>query len=516
MSAKILEMCNLDEYVRYSVDDVQFLNDVPVHDKESKEALRGRLVTTYGNDDSFSAIPSCLCDTPKMAINAGSICPTCHTRITSRISDDIQPEFWIRVDKTKIQKFIHPLAMLFFTGGFSFGSGQGPSPNTHIFLRWLLSNNVILPDKLPRKINTMVAKVESMGIKRGLENIETEIDKIIDLLISNTTNGAKANDLREFFTVNRQHILTEVMPFPPKALFALEDTPFKKYYDGVIDKALDAAFTFAKGMPREPSPRDPGDLAAAMCAISEFNCDINSRVLTGKSKWLRRVCYGNRLNYTFRCVVTSEHGLHRRSTMRVPYPILVTLLKPRILAILEKEMTLYDAKNFLAEWTTKRHEKIVNIVEEMIDNTPKITKLSSEEYVRRNPETGRCELLPLPSKLTSIKNPKGGGGIPTASTRYPSLARGSTQNERIVGFADGDTIQPSILDLVAWNMDFDGDNLTGTLGLDIKTAEDWEKLDGYYDIHSVAHPTNLKPNIRLMDAVISTIANWVEREEMVI
>jgi len=515
MSAKILQICDLDEFVKYSDETIQFLNDVSIHDKESKEALRNRLVTTYTNDDTFSAVPSCLCETPKMAINVNSICPVCRTKITSPLTDDIKPEFWIRADKSKIPKFIHPLPMMFMTSGFRYGSSQTHTPNTFIFLRWLLSNNVILPDKLPRKIITMVAQAEAMGIKRGLENIETEIDKIIDLLIKNTANGRKAMELREFFTTYRDMILTEVIPFPPKALFALEDTPFKKYYDGVIDKALDAAFTFAKGLPRESSPRDAGDLAAAMCSIAEFNCDINSRVLTGKSKWLRRVCYGNRLNYTVRCVVTSEHGIHRRATMRVPYPLLVTMLKPKILAVLEKDMTLYEAKAFLVTHSTKRHPRVVGIIEDMIDKTLEITTLSSEEYVYKDPASGRVKVSRIPSKLETIANPKG-GGIPTSATRYPSLARSSTQNARVVGIADGDAIQISVMDLIGPNCDFDGDNITVTLGLDAKTARDWEYLDQYYDIWSVAHPMKAKANIRLMDAPVSTIANWVDSEELII
>jgi hypothetical protein len=508
-------MCNLDEYIKYSDEDIQFINDVPAYDKETREALRNRLVTTYGNDDSFSSVPRCLCPSPKSAINTGTICPTCKTKISSPLTDEIKPEFWIRVDKTKVNKFIHPLAMLFLTSGFQYGNGKTQSPNTYIFLRWLLSNNVILPDKLPRKIVTMVAKATSMGIKRGLENIETELPKIIDLLITSTAGSAKSADIKEFFTLHKDNLLTEVMPFPPKALFALEATPFKQYYDGVIDKALDAAFTFAKGLPRVASARDSGDIASAMCSIAEFNCDINSRTLTGKNKWLRRVCYGNRLNYTIRCVVTSEHGLHRRSTCRVPYPLLVTVLKPRILAVLEKTRTLHESKMFLIKYTTNRHIEIVKIIEDLIDNTPLTTKLSSCEYVRKNPSTGRVEILPLPSKLETISSPKG-GGIPAAGTRYPSLARSSTQNIRVVGIADGETVQICVTDLVGFNMDFDGDNITMTFGMDAKTADDWQYLDQFYDIHSVANPTQIKPNVRLMDAVISTIANWVESEELVI
>ena len=127
------------------------------------------------------------------------------------------------------------------------------------------------------------------------------------------------------------------------------------------------------------------------------------------------------MGYSFRCVITSDSGVHDYETIQIPYSQAVTLLREHLLNKLHRlGYNERDAKAYVTQHTKIKDKLLMKLLHQLIKEAP---------------------------------SPK---GIRSLWIRYPSLARASIQALHINRISDF-SASLSTLATVGPNADYDGD-----------------------------------------------------------
>jgi hypothetical protein len=95
----------------------------------------------------------------------------------------------------------------------------------------------------------------------------------------------------------------------------------------------------------------------------------------------------------------------------------------------------------------------------------------------------------------------------------PSLLQASAQRVRLTRFKTDPkdhTISISILIVVGFNADFDGDALNVSIGTDNLMADRWLPLAPEYNIFALDVPGKISRNITIPKPIIATISEYLE------
>lgn len=443
LGTRVFKFINLDNVIQKMEKPPIIINQLSLDTEEDRKLLESLTVTRYEATDVFSTVPTCSCRKTKTAEALGTICEHCGTEVVSHHNQAIESELWISVPNG-IEWFLAPLPWIFLNQKLSARGFNG--------LQWAMDSKIPDPEESNKKASSIVNRFKQANFQRGLSNLKDQFDIIVDVAIKETQSSQKRTELLNFIDYYRENLFVKHIPIPSKVAFAIENTAYGNYFDRTMASAIEAIFTAAGTSTMYNVKRLETRFTSIMVNLTAYYEDVIANNLSSKSGWLRRVNYGTRMNYSFRNIITSYHGLHEVDTILVPYHQLLTVLEPLVIAHLIREYnyTHSQAQAYVIQHATDKDPLLWEILETFIDETPPAPVPETSQVVTLDPG-GKPILTDLPCTLTTRKVRKG-GGIRCALTRYPSLARSSTQGLRIVGLSDCE-IRISVLALRGPNAD---------------------------------------------------------------
>ncbi|QNI21051.1 RNA polymerase beta prime subunit [Vibrio phage vB_pir03] len=414
------------------------VNELSVDTKDDERFLESLTVTTCSTTDVLENRPRCLCGKYNKAHQVGIQCDVCGQVVASPNLRAIQSDLWIAAPH-EIEFLFMPLAWVMLSKPLTHRKFNG--------LEWMCNPNKVTPEVSSNRANCKTTRIiegfHNLGIRRGLRSVIENFDVILDkIILKNITNVQRRLELQLFVQKYRNAIFTRVIPLPSKVAMIIEETSVGTYYDQTIDSAVEAAFTAAGIKEERDITRLEARFTSVMVNLGEYYQNVVTNVLSGKPGWLRRVLYGNRLNFSYRGIITSRHEPHEYDTLIVPYNQLLSCLQHVVVRRLVRQhgFTLSAAMAYVNEHAKDCDPLLWHILEDLIDETP---PLKPNEVSPVEAEIG-CTL-----KTRSVRK---GRGIITTLTRYPSLDRLSTQRFRIVGISRDD-IKISVISIKGPNAD---------------------------------------------------------------
>lgn len=466
MYAKFLDIQNMED-VFNQVQNPMFLNDLQAYTKEERRNLKELIVTTYRDADVMSSIPSCLCGKSRNGYQLGEIATCCNTEVSTVTTRKMQSDIWIRKPESAAP-FITPIAW-----GRLLKYGHTSKFNA---IEWFANPNKPNPPTTHQASMNLMNKLLALDIPRGYNNLVKHLDVVIDALEGNIPRWQRA-EYRMFFERNRKKIFTRYVPIPSRITFIIEETAVGNYYDSAMNACMDAAMLAVDIETVRDQRKLEGHVATILTNLSSYYDMVIKEFISKKPGWLRQLRYGSRMDYTFRNIITCQFEPHDYHDIQVPYDLSVTILTPHLMNKLvnKHDMSYRQAYDYIEQHTKKKDKLLESLLFELIEDSPE-------------------------------------HGLAIAITRYPSLARTSTQGFKVTGFTT-DYTRYSSLATVGPNADFDGDILSGAFMVDLDSSERAKMLDGVYDIHSVTDPGKIKGNVKLPDTVVTQLFNAINNEE---
>jgi hypothetical protein len=354
-------------------------------------------------------------------------------------------------------------------------------------------------------------QVQELNIPRGYNNFVEHFDEIVDALFDLKgfrSTGAKMvsggfldrlwtkvgnliarvlnmkpkkeiDPLHLLIKTQRDCVFSQYLPLPNRALLVIEETNVGTYVDPIVTGAVDAIRTIV-GIDSPLSSfsvrTKENRTVKALAQIAEFNDELARTTLAKKEGIFRKHVFGTRSHFSFRGVISSLTDTHEYDEIHIPWGIGVSLLELHLMGkLLRRGYTPNEARAFLYEHAQKYHPLLDELFQLLISECP---------YK----------------------------GLPVVFQRNPSLERGSAQAmfiTKVKTDVEIPTVSLSILSVVGFNADFDGDQLNGTLSIDLMTAEQLRKLAPHMSVFGLDAPRAVSRNLSIPKPVVATMANWV-------
>jgi hypothetical protein len=466
-----------NEYLSKEPIIVNDLPDISEADREKNDKL---IFTKYDliNSDLLSNIPSCECGNTVGVDKLGDgmdikavVCPDCHTEVKALHQQDLEPLLWLRAPEG-VRAIINPIIWTMLSGK------NGFEKSNYDVIRWIC-DTTYKPQAI--KEPPVIDFIRKSGIPRGYNNFVENFDAIMDFMFNlKFYSKKKLAPLKALLKEYRHTVFSQHLPLPNRSLLVLEETNHGTYVDPTAPIAVNA-IRMMVGIDSAlsiHSLRVKENRTIKMIIETASFYDENSRTVLAKKEGIfRKHIFGTRSHFSGRAVISSLTDNHRYDEIHLPWGMSVGMFELHLKNKLLKEgMTPWDADAFLAEHTQKYHPKLDEMFQQIIARSPI------------------------------------GGGIPCVLQRNPSLARSSAQAmfiTKVKTDVNVPTISMSILAVVGFNADFDGDQLNLTLSLDLVTANELYRLAPHQSTFDLNAPRTVSRNLSMPKTVIATISNWL-------
>lgn len=450
------------------------INDFDNTSIEQRKIFDKIIYTEYDNADLLSNVPTCECGALYGQHAENLTCKICRTRVESPLEQDLEPLVWMRSP--------NGVAPLMNTAAWSMTCKRFERQGYN-FIRHFADRdyrpNVKDPDAL--------AEVESWGIRRGYNSFYENFDILMNLFFESKhfrLKKGERDDFRILYETQRNAFFSNFLPLPNRSALVIENTNVGKYVDNTIPGIIDAIHTMVGiDTPMKSATIRVKENRAikTIIQLQEFAEQTIRNKLAKKPGIFRKHIYGTRTHFSFRAVISSNTDVHDYDELHLPWGLAINLLNLHLRNKLMNKhgMTPNEALGFLLEHSLKYHPLIDQLFKELIDECP---------YK----------------------------GLPVIFQRNPSLERGSIQAmfvTKIKPDASVTTVSLSILAVVGFNADFDGDQLNGTLLLDNYTAEEMKALAPHKSVFDMNTPRTPARNSSMPKPVTATIANWYHMDE---
>lgn len=471
-----LEVEDLDAKFHQKTQTPMVINDISSDSEADKERLN-RLILTKYSTDFLSNLPQCECGEIVGEHCIGVTCKVCNTPVTSPMNQSLEPLLWMRAPKG-VEALINPAIWSMMNAAFKVNGFE--------LIRWLCDKNYKPPVKTPPVVETL----QSMGLQQGYNNFIRNFDQIWQQLLSLRVFKAKRQiqDIAELDMLIREKrniIFPQHLPLPNRALLVIETNNTGTWVDPIVTGAVDAIRTMQgidTKMSTHPQWIRENRTIKALVQYAKFQEDLYRTVVAKKDGVLRKHVYGTRCNWSFRSVITSNTGVHEYDELHISWGIGVSVFSIHLTnKLIRRGFTPNEIKAFLYEHAQKYHVLLDELFVELIKESP---------YK----------------------------GIPVVFQRNPSLERGSAQAMFVTKIKTDvmvPTVSLSILSVVGYNADFDGDQLNGTVSLDNMTAEELRGLAPHMSVFGLDEPRAVSRNLSMPKPVISSIANMLDTPEEV-
>lgn len=450
------------------------INDFAEASEDDKDAFNKMIYTKYSTDDLLSNLPTCECGEIAGEHNVGVMCRNCNTVVQAPLEQDLEPLVWMR-RPNGVKALINPIVWTMLNEKFKRSGFE--------IIRWLCDTTY----KAQVKVPPMMESVQALGIARGYNNFIENFDAITDSLFELKVFKQRGvtDPLQQLLREQRQSVFSEYLPLPNRSLLVIEESNVGTYVDPIVTGAVDAIRT----MVSIDSPLSSHNLRTkenrtvkTIAQLAEFYDGLYRTTLAKKEGIFRKHVYGTRSHFSFRAVISSLTASHDYDELHIPWGIGVSVFRIHLLnKLFRRGYAPNEAIAFLNEHAQKHHPLLQELFELLITESP-------------------------------WRSASGKPGVPVVFQRNPSLERGSAQ-AMFVTLVKPDAIIPtvslSILSVVGFNADFDGDQLNGTLSLDNHTAEELRKLAPHMSTFDLNDPRAVSKNLAMPKPVVATIANWV-------
>lgn len=462
-----LQLENFDKLMDLAVrHNPIIVNDISDATQDSKEAFN-RLIYTRYNTDLLSNLPTCECGENVGEYLVGKICSNCHTPVVATQEQELEPIVWIRAPQG-VRALINPIVWGMLNEHFT--------RNGYQILRHLCSPSYKPPNAVPK----IMDEIMQFGWPRSYNFFVDNFDTIITQLFQMKGFKSKKNEtdpLHQLVMEQRDCVFSKFLPLPNRALLVIEDNPMGVFVDPIVFNAVDAIRTLT-GIDTPFSPHSQqvreNRTIKTIDQLFLFYDNINRTIIAKKEGIFRKHIYGTRSHFSFRAVISSITSRHHYEELHIPWGIGVSVFRIHLMSkLLRRGHTVNSALSFLNKHAQLYHPLLDALFQELIIECP------------------------YP-------------GIPVVFQRNPSLERGSAQAlfvTQVKTDVNIPTVSLSILDVVGFNADFDGDQLNGTLSIDHVTAEALEALAPHKSAFGLDEPRQVTKNFSWPKTVIATVAS---------
>lgn len=468
-----LKLVNFNELFHQKVRTTPFIiNDMSDSSEKEKNTLNSLIYTKYSTD-LLSNLPSCECGEVVGEYNIGVLCPVCSNPVRAPMEQDLEPLVWMRSPKG-VAPLINPIVWTMLNRKFTRSGFE--------ILRWICDTTYKPQVKVPPVMEAVQTLLTTLNIQRGYNNFVAQFDRIIaglfELKVFRLRKGV-IDPLQDAIRQQRDCVFSEYLPLPNRSLLVIEETNVGTYVDPIITGAVDAIRTMVaidNPLANHSTRTKENRTIKTIAQLAEFYEGLYRFTLAKKEGIFRKHVFGTRSHFSFRAVISSLTDEHDYDELHIPWGIGVSVLRIHLMnKLLRRGMVPNQAIAFLNEHSQKYHPLLEELFQLLIDECP---------YK----------------------------GIPVVFQRNPSLERGSAQAMYITKVKTDvsiPTVSLSILSVKGFNADFDGDQLNGTLSLDLLTAEELVKLAPHMSTFDLNDPRRVSKNLSMPKPVVSTIANWM-------
>lgn len=471
--AVYLKLRNFNKAFTQLIEPAIFLNDLANTTEEDREHIRN-LITSRYTGDMISLLPSCLCGATKNEASASKKCLVCHTVVKSSIESDIQSALWFRQPRG-VSQLINPTVWFWLddrtsVSGFS--------------VMQYLTDRTYKPDvnKVPVAI---LKRFSDAGISRGYNEFVAKFDKILEIFFDIKQFRIKGEpDLLPYVLEEyKDAIFSHSIPLPSKTLFIEEKSNQVTYLDDVTRDALDMIplmISIDRDYHDQSTHVKENRTAKCIARLAKFYKAYYKANLSGKPGQIRRHMFTSRTIFSFRCVISSITGVHKHDQIYVPWGVGLTAFRPHLVnKMLKYGMDLNSAVGLLMAHIGKYHPLLDRFLKELVSESRD-------------------------------------GVIYAILQRNPSLLKGSAQRVGIAGFhtdPGNHTIAMSISLCVAFNADFDGDELNVSIATDNHMADLWYPLRPSFNAFELDIPYKVASNASICKPVVSSLSSWLEVDD---
>ena len=464
-----LELVNFDKLFNTStLREKLIINHYVNTSKEQRRIFDKIIYTEYDNVDLLSNMPTCEGGHLYGQHLEGVFCPICRSHVESSLAQDLEPVVWME-SPVGVAPLINIAAWTMMCKRFE--------RNDFDFIRYFADRDyrplVKDPEALP--------EVQSWGIPRGYNSFYENFDIILNNLFESKHFRLKKGETDEFRVLLERHrddFFCRFLPLPNRSALVIEKTNVGRYMDDTIPGVVDAIRTMVgidTPLAMHSVRVKENRTIKTIIQLGVFSEQTIRNKLAKKTGIFRKHVYGGRAHFTFRAVISSITIPHKYNEMFLPWGVAMNLFDLHLTnKLYEMGYTPNKAQAFLNEYALKYHPVLDALFMELIAESP---------YM----------------------------GIPCVFQRNPSLERGSMQLMYVTKIKidpNDTTVSLSILDVVGYNADFDGDQLNGMLLLDNYTAEAMVALAQHKSAFDMNKPGQPSRNSSIPKPVLANGANW--------
>lgn len=441
--------------------------------------LLNKMVFTKYDDDMFDNVPVCACGYTRGGHMKGEYCHVCGHECMSPTEREVKPTIWLS-GLDPVEYFMNPQIYSQLTNQFKVSGSQFK------ILDYLMDPKYKSP--IVGDLYEQAAKL--LDLPRGMISFHNQFDKIMDTLINGRVSinvdgvvrtvrflRLKSRDVvTAYLDTYRDRVFTRFLPFPSKINFILEEFNDTVRGDHEAAPLLNALYGISNAVAKLGTltlKEKESIVARTTFRIAMYYKAYDKDNLFEKKGIYRKLVYGFRTHWTFRTVITSNHGVNRRNELHLPWGAAMMTYKLHIANLL-----------------LKRGRTPNQIFSLIYDNTHRYHRTIDEIF---------CQLI--------SESPEG-KGLPVLHTRYPSLTHGSTQLFRVTRIKtdiNDVSTSNSPINLVASNADYDGDYMTGMAIIDNHFLGHMERMEPHTGLMDLSKPFRVSNHGRMPEPILSTI-----------
>ena len=391
------KLLNMDSYFHSTTGPKIIVNDLNYFSVGDQERVSNTLMTVYDKSDVIPVKPCCDCGNLQGAFLLGKLCPDCGT--TCKTPDEkVEPILWLRALKLsdgREMRFLNPTFWLTLS--------KILDPKTD-WLRWLTDSKYNPRINIPAHIAAL--KNELGGI-RSYDHVMNNLHKILTFISTlpkykDHYKKEQLNMLIRIYNEEGERLFSRYIPIINKKLLIIENTTKGRFVNLVAADVIDTVMSWLKVSSGEKVTDKAinnctGSLVSSLATV--YNKYFED-YLVRKEGIFRKHVYGARSHFTFRFVIVSVPGPHKKDEIHVPWVAGPTAFRPHLLNKLTRRGYTYKEANKILYRSVKKYDPLIaELLQELIDESP---------Y----------------------------RGIPAIINRNPSLKQGSTQLVYITKFKD--------------------------------------------------------------------------------
>lgn len=474
------EVADFDKEITLLSCRPTIVNDIDSSTVEGKEKLNSLLITNY-KGDTLPILPSCDCGKWQGERFVGKICEDCSYMVLPATERPIESNVWIAAPEG-VHGLINPVFWAIFSKLLTFSG-------TNV-LEWLVSSSYRPPADNLQIFDIMQGYPMRNGepFRRGLNNFIENFDGIMELLtdgksIRSIAPGMRLK-MREFVQMNRSRLFCKYLPIPNKLAIVMEHTPTGTYSNETpAGTALDAVRSIAS-IRATPIPlsrtKCENRCVLAVKQLSSYYAIQFRDSLGTKRGWNRKHGVGSRQDFSFRAVISSITEPHNYEEAHLPWGLSVSIFTVHIANYFTNKGLNPNEIERRLHWATMHYDpEIDDIFKKIIADSD---GMGPAMMLNRNPtlSSKSMQLLQITKVKTDLKDV---------------------------------TIGISVLILVSFNADFDGDALNGKLITDRYMRRMLAPLRPHVGVLDVGQPRKISGNITIPAPILATAANWLYGED---